>query len=70
MLQCRSQILLTSLDRKKGPMGARLGLDPADISIRADEHALNPGQFGTSRLCGVWFDPSRPHDTLRHTVHG
>ena len=31
---------------------------------------VNPGQFGTSRLCGVWFDPSRPHDTLRHTIHG
>ena len=31
---------------------------------------VNPGQFGTSRLCGVWFDPRRPHDTLRHTVHG
>ena len=30
---------------------------------------VNPGQFGTPRLCGVWFDPSRPHDTLRHTVH-
>src|SRR5262249_26041278 len=21
---------------------------------------VNPGQFGTSRLCGVWFDPSQP----------
>jgi Icc-related predicted phosphoesterase len=31
---------------------------------------VNPGQFGTSRLCGVWFDPSRPDDTLRHTVYG
>ena len=31
---------------------------------------VNPGQFGTSRLCGVWFEPSRPHDTLRHTVYG
>jgi len=31
---------------------------------------VNPGQFGTSRLCGVWFDPLRPHDTLQHTVHG
>ncbi len=31
---------------------------------------VNPGQFGTSRLCGVWFDPWRPDDTLRHTVHG
>jgi len=29
---------------------------------------VNPGQFGTSRLCGVWFDPSRPAETLRHTV--
>lgn len=29
---------------------------------------VNPGQFGTSRLCGVWFDPARPGETLRHTV--
>jgi Icc-related predicted phosphoesterase len=31
---------------------------------------VNPGQFGTQRLCGVWFDPRRPTETLRHTVHG
>jgi Icc-related predicted phosphoesterase len=31
---------------------------------------VNPGQFGTSRLCGAWFDPSRPDDTVRHTVYG
>ncbi|MBI1797244.1 MAG: metallophosphoesterase [Candidatus Eisenbacteria bacterium] len=31
---------------------------------------VNPGQFGTDRLCGVRFDPSRPGETLRHTVHG
>ncbi len=31
---------------------------------------VNPGQFGTSRLCGVWFDPARIPATLRHTVHG
>lgn len=31
---------------------------------------VNPGQFGTSRLCGVWFDPRRPAETLRHTVFG
>jgi uncharacterized protein len=31
---------------------------------------VNPGQFGTSRLCGVWFDPSNPEATLSHTVHG
>lgn len=31
---------------------------------------VNPGQFGTSRLCGVWFDPAHPAETLRHTVHG
>jgi hypothetical protein len=30
---------------------------------------VNPGQFGTSRLCGVWFDPLRPGDTMRHTVY-
>ena len=29
---------------------------------------VNPGQFGTSRLCGVWFDPQRIPETLRHTV--
>jgi Icc-related predicted phosphoesterase len=31
---------------------------------------VNPGQFGTSRLCGVWFDPARIPETLAHTVHG
>jgi len=31
---------------------------------------VNPGQFGTSRLCGVWFEPERPAQTLRHTVYG
>jgi Icc-related predicted phosphoesterase len=30
---------------------------------------VNPGQFGTAGVCGVWFDPRRPHDTLRHTIH-
>ena len=30
---------------------------------------VNPGQFGTSRLCGVWFDPARPAETLQHTVY-
>jgi len=32
--------------------------------------AVNPGQFGSSRLCGVWFDPARMEATLRHTVYG
>ena len=31
---------------------------------------VNPGQFGTQRLCGVWVDPARPAETLRHTVYG
>jgi len=31
---------------------------------------VNPGQFGTSRLCGVWFEPDRPGETLRHTLYG
>jgi Icc-related predicted phosphoesterase len=30
---------------------------------------VNPGQFGTSRLCGVWFDPGRIADSLAHTVY-
>ena len=30
---------------------------------------VNPGQFGTPRVCGVWFDPRQPAGTLRHTVH-
>ena len=30
---------------------------------------VNPGQFGTQRLCGVWVDPVRPGPTLRHTVY-
>ncbi len=32
--------------------------------------AVNPGQFGSSRLCGVWFDPQRVEQSLRHTVYG
>jgi Icc-related predicted phosphoesterase len=32
--------------------------------------AINPGQFGTSRLCGVWFDPAHIEATMAHTVHG
>lgn len=31
---------------------------------------VNPGQFGTSRLCGVWFDPRRIDESLRHNVYG
>ena len=31
--------------------------------------AVNPGQFGTQRLCGVWFDPARVGESLRHTVY-
>ena len=30
---------------------------------------VNPGQFGSRELSGVWFDPARPADTLRHTVY-
>lgn len=29
---------------------------------------VNPGQFGTAGLCGVWFDPTDVRTTLRHTV--
>lgn len=29
---------------------------------------VNPGQFGTPRLCGAWFDPESPDATVRHTV--
>jgi Icc-related predicted phosphoesterase len=32
--------------------------------------AVNPGQFGSSRLCAVWFDPRSVEPTLRHTVYG
>lgn len=35
-----------------------------------DTLVVNPGQFGTSRLCGVWFDPQRAAETLRHTIYG
>ena len=30
---------------------------------------VNPGQFGHPVLCGVWFDPTRPAETLSHTTH-
>ena len=29
---------------------------------------VNPGQFGSPKLAGVWFDPRRPGEALRHTV--
>lgn len=35
----------------------------------ADSIVVNPGQFGSSRLSGVWFDPERIGATLRHTLH-
>ena len=31
---------------------------------------VNPGQFGSPRLSGVWFDPRQPDDGLRHSVLG
>jgi Icc-related predicted phosphoesterase len=31
---------------------------------------VNPGQFGTVRVCGVWFDPLNVGETMRHTVFG
>ena len=34
-----------------------------------DTPVVNPGQFGSRQLAGVWFDPRRPAETLRHTVH-
>jgi uncharacterized protein len=34
-----------------------------------DAEVVNPGQFGERVLCGVWFDPARPAETLCHTVH-
>ena len=30
---------------------------------------VNPGQFGSRQLAGVWFDPARPAETLEHTVY-
>lgn len=30
---------------------------------------VNPGQFGSVRLCGVWFDPHRVAGSLRHTIY-
>lgn len=30
---------------------------------------VNPGQFGTARLSGVWFDPADAAATLRHPVY-
>lgn len=34
-----------------------------------DTVVVNPGQFGTARLCATWFDPRHPEATLEHTVH-
>lgn len=33
-----------------------------------DTVVVNPGQFGTAHLCGVWFDPGDVAASLRHTV--
>ncbi len=30
---------------------------------------VNPGQFASPKLSGVWLDPRRPGATLRHTLH-
>jgi Icc-related predicted phosphoesterase len=30
---------------------------------------VNPGQFGSRLVAGVWFDPERPGETLEHTIH-
>ena len=30
---------------------------------------VNPGQFASPKLSGVWFDPRRAAETLRHTQH-
>ncbi len=35
-----------------------------------DTICVNPGQFGSSRAAGVWFDPASPDSTLKHTIHG
>lgn len=29
---------------------------------------VNPGQFGSRHIAGVWFDPANPGGTLRHTT--
>jgi uncharacterized protein len=29
---------------------------------------VNPGQFASRHIAGVWFDPARPGETLRHTT--
>jgi len=31
---------------------------------------VNPGQFGTARLCGAWFDPDEIEASLQHHVYG
>jgi Icc-related predicted phosphoesterase len=46
--------------RVSGAWRDRLGLTPV----------VNPGQFGSPKLAGVWFDPQHPQESLRHTVLG
>ena len=31
---------------------------------------VNPGQFASPKLSGVWFDPRQPGSSLSHTLHG
>jgi hypothetical protein len=47
MPQCRNQVLVAGLDRRRGFVGARSSLEPADVSVGTDEHGLHPGQLGT-----------------------
>lgn len=59
---------------RRGPrivLSGHIHESPRIASFRdriGDTEVVNPGQFGTSRLCGVWFDPAHPARTLRHTV--
>jgi uncharacterized protein len=66
---------IRSFIERQGPplvLGGHIHESPRVSTSYRDEIGrtvvVNPGQFGASRLCGVWFDPREAAESLRHTV--
>jgi Icc-related predicted phosphoesterase len=64
-VECRQPPLVLSGHIHESPRISSSYRDAIGRSV-----VVNPGQFGTSRLCGVWLDPRDPGASLRHTVWG
>jgi Icc-related predicted phosphoesterase len=71
-----SRAIRDFVERRQPPLvlSGHIHESPRETSAYRDQIGrsvvVNPGQFGTSRLCGVWFEPRRPAETMRHTVYG